>query len=339
MNPSSASAAEDSGRMPAAGSSGLRPVLGLGKLPAARGHPAAHLNLNESAPPSPISHIPYPTRPKAAFTLIELMVAAAITTLLLLGMTGIFDQSMKAWRLSSRRADAEREVRGALAQIRRDLSCIVVNSNLPIAYNWSRLTETNRINVGSSAFQRTAANFPPRAGPTSGTLWSNASVVLFFATAQNPSATDPGDLSGVGYYVTWDPNSNQGRGAYNLYRRFQTPQDLLAGIQVRLTNSLRGPYQINSLSDPELVGANVFNFWVQMVGIRTNVSPPNPFNMAAGPPDNTSTGTNITTRPSYVQLELTAYGSEQVQGFSQQDWANSNNIRKFGRTFIWRVDL
>jgi hypothetical protein len=266
------------------------------------------------------------------------MVAAAITTLLLLGMTGIFDQSMKAWRLSSRRADAEREVRGALAQIRRDLSCIVVNSNLPIAYNLNRLIETNRINVGSSVFQRTAANFPSRAGPTNGVLWSNASVVLFFATAQNPSATDPGDLSGVGYYVTWDPNSNQGRGAYNLYRRFQTPRDLLAGIQVRLTNSSRGPYQINSLSDPELVGANVFNFWVQMVGI-TKESPPTPFDMAAEPIDITRSGTNFTTRPSYVQLELTAYGSEQVQAFSRGDWDNTNNIRKFGRTFIWRVDL
>jgi type II secretory pathway component PulJ len=65
------------------------------------------------------------------------MVAAAITTLLLLGMTGIFDQAMKAWRLSARRADAEREVRATLSQVKRDLSCIVVNSNLPIALNRS----------------------------------------------------------------------------------------------------------------------------------------------------------------------------------------------------------
>jgi hypothetical protein len=50
-------------------------------------------------------------------------------------------------------------------------------------------------------------------------------------------------------------------------------------------------------------------------------------------------GTNVNVRPKYVQLELTAYGSEQVRGFQKMDWFNTNNIAKFGRSFIWRVDL
>jgi len=269
-----------------------------------------------------------------AFTLVELMVATAITSLLILGMTGIFDQAMKAWRLSSRRADAEREVRGALAQIQRDLSGMVVNSNLPIAYNLSRLTgaqisvATNTVN----SIQLSVANHPPKSGPQ-GQDWSNASVVLFFATALSSRAGLPGDLAGVGYYVTWDPNSNEGRGGWNLYRRLQPPSDLLLGILDRVTNVARGPYHINSIPEPELIGANVFNFWAQPVDI-VNGRPTNMVSYAS-----LQAGTNLTTRPRFMQLELTAYGTEQVRGFRREDWINTNNIAKFGRSFIWRVRL
>jgi len=263
------------------------------------------------------------------------MVAAAITTLLLLGMTGIFDQAMKAWRLSARRADAEREVRATLSQVKRDLSCIVVNSNLPIALNQSRINGTF-INVASSgSFQLQVANHPEKTGPQ-GQDWSNASVVLFFATTGGSASGNTGDLSGVGYYVTWDNNSNQGRGAWNLYRRYQRPIDLLAGLQAKIASPGIGPYHINTLSEPELVGANVFNFWAQLVTVNTN---------AGGSASNMvtytdlQTGTNVNVRPKYVQLELTAYGSEQVRNFGKFDWFNTNNITKFGRSFIWRVDL
>jgi len=283
--------------------------------------------------PSPLNPLT-PRRPRAAFTLIELMVAAGITTLLLLGMTGIFDQSMKAWRLSSRRADAEREVRGALAQIKRDLSCMIVNSNLPIAINQSRISG-QFINVASSGFQLLLANHALKTG-NPGVDWSNASSVLFFATTGGSGQGNSGDVSGVGYFVTYDTNSNQGRGAWNLYRRYQRPVDLLAGLQARIANPGVGPYHINTLSEPELIGANVFNFFAQPVNILTNAGGTNT-NMVTYP--SLQAGTNLTIRPRYMQLELTAYGSEQVRGFQRADWFNTNNITKFGRSFIWRVDL
>jgi hypothetical protein len=262
------------------------------------------------------------------------MVAAGITTLLILGMTGIFDQAMKAWRLSSRRADAEREVRAALSQVQRDLSSIVVNSNLPIAYNQSRVSG-QFINVANSGFQSAVANHPPKSGPQ-GQDWSNASVVLFFATTGGSGLGNSGDVSGVGYFVTWDTNSNQGRGAWNLYRRYQRPVDLLAGMQARIANPGVGPYHINALSEPELIGANVFNFFAQPVNILTNLGGTNT-NMVTYA--SLQAGTNLTVRPKYMQLELTAYGSEQVRNFQRMDWFNTNNITKFGRSFIWRVDL
>jgi prepilin-type N-terminal cleavage/methylation domain-containing protein len=260
-----------------------------------------------------------------AFTLIELMVAAAITTLLLLGMTGIFDQSMKAWRLSSRRADAEREIRAALGTLQRDLGGLIVTNNLPM---YLGVTDTNLVGISSSNRTKLA---PTNASGT----WSNVSSVLFFSTTQGGNSGGPGDLSAVGYYVAWSPNDNGGRGAYNLYRFYCSPSSFYSnGIKNFLANGNR-LYQANN--EDEVVGANILNFWVQPVLIVSSPTGINPTNLPNGP---------IVVRPQYIQLELTAYGSEQVRGFDAADelkkqalWSNTNNIKKFGRTFIWRVDL
>ena len=321
MNPASASAAEDRGRKPAAGSSGLYPPASVLRPPPTDVRPPT----TDHRPPASA----FRASRGAAFTLVELMVAMTITTLLLLAMTGIFDQSMKAWRLSSRRADAEREVRAALATIQRDLGGLLVNSNLPIKWN---IEDPAQVNIPADY-----ANRPARAG-LEGQDWSDVSGILFFASAQPARAGTPGDVAGIGYFVAWDQKANDGKGAYNLYRRFQSPAELLEGVIERLTSPAEGPYHINSIPQAEVVGANVLNFWAFManvnpVGSSTNVTGAFPF-------EGNVKGTNLSARPSYVQLELTAYGSEAVRTFQvQKDWYDTNNIKKFGRSYIWRVDL
>jgi len=301
-------------------------------------------------PPTPDPRLP-PSglRPLAsgsrghAFTLVELMVAAGITTLLLLGMTGIFDQSMKAWRLSSRRADAEREVRAALAQIERDLANLVVSSNLPIYVN---VRDTNRVNIPGSPIMPTRAGNP-------GVDWFNVSAVLFFASTVPVQSGQPGELAGIGYFVAWDPASNGGNGAWNLYRRLQPPTNLFSALTNRLalatiSSNSPGPYQTNSLAAPEILAANVLNFWVAPVVFDSNNVPKTlPTNdKGKFDFDVLNSGFWITNRPAYFQLELTAYGNEQVRNFSggsstarRAMWGDTSNIAKFGRSFIWRVDL
>ena len=252
------------------------------------------------------------------------MVAAGITTLLLLGMTGIFDQAMKAWRLSSRRADAEREVRAALTMMQRDLKGMVVSSNFPIKFN---VIDAQQVSIPGNP------DMPARAG-LEGADWTDVSGVLFFASAQRPPSATPGDVAGIGYYVAWDPTANGGLGAYNLYRRYQSPADLLRGVSNRISTGL-GPYEVNTIPEAEIVAANVLNFWAYMANITTNAVPEDVI-----PWRGIEQGTNLFTKPSYVQLELTAYGGEAVRGFTNRtDWGNTNNVRKFGRSFIWRVSL
>lgn len=263
----------------------------------------------------------------SAFTLVELMVATAITSLLLLGMTGIFDQSMKAWRISSRRADAEREVRAALATIQRDLRGLVVNSNYPILFN---VVDAGRVSIPSGLL----VNMPARAGPE-GQDWSDVSGVLFFSSLQRETG-GTGDVAGIGYFVAWDASANEGRGGYNLYRRYQRPVDLLRGIQTFMNDPSTGPYHTNSIALPEVIGANVLNFWSFMAGISSASNTP----FASLTYGNIVNGVSLTNRPSYVQLELTAYGSEAVRNFGNRaEWGATNNIQKFGRSYIWRVDL
>ena len=246
----------------------------------------------------------------AAFTLIELMVAAGITSLLILGMTGIFDQSMKAWRLSSRRADAERETRAALSTIQRDLKGLVVNQELPVYLN-----STDRNQTG---WKVSTSLLPPI------THSNFASSRLFFLSAQG--ANQPGDLCGVGYYLAWN-NTDR---AYHLYRYFRPSADQFPSLSSFLASTSpiiarTGLFPTNA-SD-EIVAANVINFRAE---VKTVVATGVGF----------ATNTVLTNRPSYVQLELTAYGSEAVRSFStSNDWANATNLLKFGRSYMWRVDL
>lgn len=274
----------------------------------------------------------------ASFTLIELMAAAAITTLLLLGMTGIFDQAMKAWRLSSRRADAEREVRAALSTIQRDLSgCVTRISNSP-AMGWPNGEPPwNQIPI----LRNVAPDpLPPRSIALART--NDSSIITFWTTlpasaqlSTDAENTNLGDLCGVTYYVGWDPASNQGRGAWNLYRRFQGSQRTYPMLLSFMTNPTTAALMDPSLpaDQDEVVGANIVYFRAEFKlmpvgGGRRNTK--------VFPLD----GPRITNRPGYVQLELTAFGSEAVRAFStSNDWVNSRNIQKFGRNYLWRVDL
>jgi len=243
------------------------------------------------------------------------MVAAAITTLLLLGMTGIFDQSMKAWRLSSRRADAEREIRAALTTIQRDLKGLVVGTNLPFYLN-----STDRNQTG---WKVATVLLPP-------VTHSNfASSRLFFLSCQNQSAqgvNQPGDLCGIGYYLAWN-NTDR---AYHLYRYFRPSADQFNSLTNFFASTTPLPSRTGLFptnASDEIVAANVVNFRAE---VKTVVSNGVGF----------TTNNVLTNRPSYIQLELTAYGSEAVRSFnSSNDWSNPTNLLKFGRSHMWRVSL
>ena len=78
-------------------------------------------------------------RPAArSFTLIELMCASTLLSVILLMMVGMQDQMSKAWKNSNRRMDATREARAALRMMSSDLGNLFFRTNTDgstMAYN------------------------------------------------------------------------------------------------------------------------------------------------------------------------------------------------------------
>jgi len=60
-----------------------------------------------------------------SFTLIELMAATTVLSVVLLMMVGMQDQMSKAWSNANRRTDATREASAACRLMYEDLSCLV----------------------------------------------------------------------------------------------------------------------------------------------------------------------------------------------------------------------
>jgi len=136
----------------------------------------------------------YPSR--HGFSLVELMVAITLLTLLATMLLGIVESATRLWRQSESRVDGFREARAAAHVIRRDLEGIPPNA----PQTW---------------FQYQAV--------TNGDARADR---LFFVTALpqgSQTAEDKSDLCVVGYFLDWTPPQNSpttsAPGHYSLYRQ------------------------------------------------------------------------------------------------------------------------
>lgn len=75
--------------------------------------------------------IPRPTAP-ASFTLVELLAATTVLSLLMVALVGMFDQAMRGWQNAQRGIDARREVRAALQFLESDLRGLMIGPGRPI---------------------------------------------------------------------------------------------------------------------------------------------------------------------------------------------------------------
>ena len=158
-------------------------------------------------------------------------------------------------------------------------------------------------------------------------LDANNSSQLTFLTLLNANAqgtNTPGDLCAVQYYV-----SNNVQGSYRLIRRLGTSPAVLSNLvsQSSITgaDSLLGANPVTE----ELAG-NVVYFRAELKRWTTNG------NLTGE--DLLGNSTAWQSKPDLVQLELTAYPQQKAQAFkTASDWTDTNNIQKFGKTYLWRV--
>jgi prepilin-type N-terminal cleavage/methylation domain-containing protein len=262
------------------------------------------------------------------FTLIELMAATTVLSIILLMMVGMQDQMSKAWSNSNRRTDATREARAAVSLMAADLTCPIfraptnsspkdqfadslLNKGLPFVYSsngtGSGLTITN-LQSGSSC--------------------------LFFVAPKKTSGTNSSDLALIGYFVGQTNGTNINgfpTTSYNLYRYYVTNSapPLASWFATPTIGNLFAGVAANS----EMLARNVANLQIIFYNEEKVVVDGSNYT-------NTTSTTNPTGyRGNKLQIALTLYPEEIAQKFtSLQNWTNSENIKRYARSFEFRVD-
>lgn len=144
------------------------------------------------------SALRYP-QSQTAFTLLELLVAMSVLSILMGILFMIFNESTRAWGQTQRRVEAFREARAALHTMTRDLQNAYVTKQTPML------------------LQQQISNLSAEPGP-----------FLFFVTSQSfdgQDTTNRSDLCTVGYYCAYMPNRDNLRAgmprSYKLFRYFK----------------------------------------------------------------------------------------------------------------------
>ncbi len=183
---------------------------------------------------------PAPGNP--AFTLLELLVAMTVLSLLVLMLMGIVDSATKLWRENENRVESYREARAAMNLIASDLRALHASTNS----NYFRLETASGANDGTLAFL--------------------ASLPL---SAQD--STNRSDLCSVGYFLAEGPVSDfaqQGatpETSYNLYRYFMESNETFN----RLASSPANPgfwpdeFAVDSDPRPEILARNIRAFRIK----------------------------------------------------------------------------
>ena len=184
----------------------------------------------------------------AAFTLIELMVALAVTSILLVLLLNMVDSGTKLWRVNENRVDSYREARAAIGILARDLQNVLPNKN------------------PANTFLFNATAFPIL--PDVGNLVTdtNQGAALFFLAAlpakSQAAASNRSDVCQVGYFLAFGKSSSASNSAVNtlnIYRYLLSSDETFQ----RLTNSPHSPFPSTlTTSDArvELLARNVTRF-------------------------------------------------------------------------------
>lgn len=128
-----------------------------------------------------------------AFTLAELLIAVAVTTVIVVLLMQVFSATSRHWRVSDEHVDTFRDARAALQMINRDLSRANLNGDAAML----------RLSDPAGAFAKEA-----------------------FAVTPIPN-NGKSDLCAVGYYCAWDDGVN----AFRLKRLFRKSDNIIVRLQ------------------------------------------------------------------------------------------------------------
>lgn len=271
-----------------------------------------------------------------AFTLIELMAATTVLSVILLMMVGMQDQMSKAWSNANRRTDATREARAAAILMAGDLSFPIFRGQT----NYSADDYHNHDEMAYSATNKPLPFLYSSNGANLGISIANlqsGSSCLFFVATQRPSKTNNSDLGLVGYYVAQDTAINANGFSvtnYNLYRYYSPASNAAANLRnwFATNGTIADLFPNVSPQTDDILARNVANLTITFY--NENNPMVNGLNYT-----NTTGGINNIYRANKMQVSLTLYPDDVAQKLtSLADWVNPKNIQSFSRSFEFRVD-
>ena len=189
-----------------------------------------HKIYKPKSPPVPPANPVILSKKSPAFSLLELLVAVSVLSILLVILLNIVQGATNLWRTSENKVEAYREARAALQVMSSDLKNILPSTNL--------------------AFFRTNLTNSPSFG--------------FLATlplsSQNPGSS-LSDVCTVGYFLAYSNKSPvagaTGRQSYNLYRYFLESNETFVNLTANSTSALTTSFDTNHF---EILARNVVSF-------------------------------------------------------------------------------
>ncbi len=256
---------------------------------------------------------------RTAFTLLELLVAITVLSVLLLILLSMVDGASRLWRDSENRVDSYREARAAFNTIAADLKSIHPSIEEKF-FDW----RTSRSDIEDLV-----------SGPAPDGIANS----LFFVTAKPDSAQEQGsegDLCAVGYFLAWGNTSTgaSATGSYNLYRYFISSDDTFENISTGQSTPF---FTDGTVATPlpsktvEVLARNIAAFIVT------------PKTVTSGPALTEFDQSSSQPMPNVVEIKIVAVNQDTADrwGDDKAIWqdATTPTYLENARTFVIRVDL
>jgi len=259
-----------------------------------------------------------------AFTLIELMAATTVLSVVLLMMVGMQDQMSKAWSNANRRTDATREARAACLLMARDLSTFALRGKT-----------AGRVDAFPTNLSSAAVPFYYYNGSAGIAPGGAADCAQFFGLIPQASKTNSSaDIALVGYYVALATNTNVNgflTTSWNLFRYYVPPSNAASGIATWLNtpNGTAPALFTNISANSEILARNACNLQIKIYGSASNASGLVYTNNGAGGPFYSG---------NKIGVELSFYPEDLAQKITNSAWMSPANIQKYSRSFEFKID-